>query len=83
MGKWRIMMRDILLNGTRKAFEGTLARHRANLEVYLNNPAGVGEHSDIIGEIKNLVQCIHDAKGCIEIVDQLYKKTTNNTREEF
>ena len=57
-----------ILDATIKAFEGELATHRANLQVYLNNSAGVGEHSDIIGEIKDLVQKIHDTNGCIEIL---------------
>ena len=62
------VMRELLLGATIKAFEGELATHRANLQVYLNNSAGVGEHSDIIGEIKDLVQKIHDTNGCIEIL---------------
>jgi hypothetical protein len=57
-----------LLKATKKSFEGDLAKHEANLEVYLENSAGVGEHSDIIGEIKGLVEKIDDARGCIEVV---------------
>ena len=67
--KEEILMRKILVDATKKTFDGDLAKHEANLEVYLNNSAGVGEHSDIIGEIKELVQKIHDAKGCIEILN--------------
>lgn len=29
-------------------YEGLIAKHRYNIEVYLTNPAGIGEHSDII-----------------------------------
>ena len=57
-----------LLKATKKSFEGDLAKHEANLEVYLENSAGVGEHSDIIGELKDLVEKIDDARGCIEVV---------------
>jgi len=31
-----------------KYYEGLMAKHRYNVEVYLTNPAGIGEHSDII-----------------------------------
>ena len=41
-------MRDILLEATRKHAEGNLAKHKANVEVYLNKTVGIGEHSDII-----------------------------------
>ena len=44
----------------------------ANLEVYLQNSAGVGEHSDIIAEMKNLVMQIHDADGAISILKENY-----------
>lgn len=64
-------MEAILLGATKKSFEGDLATYGANLQVYLVNSAGVGEHSDIVAEIKNLVQKIHDARGCIEIIDDL------------
>lgn len=29
-------------------YDGLIAKHRYNIEVYLTNPAGIGEHSDII-----------------------------------
>ena len=45
---------------------------QANLEVYLNNSAGVGEHSDIIAEMKDLIMNIHDADGAIKILKENY-----------
>ncbi len=42
------LMRDTLLEATRKHAEGNLAKHKANVEVYLNKTVGIGEHSDII-----------------------------------
>lgn len=29
-------------------YKGIMAKHRYNIEVYLTNPAGIGEHPDII-----------------------------------
>ncbi len=31
---------------------GEIQKHLANVEIYLNNPAGIGEHSDVIGAIQ-------------------------------
>ena len=45
---------------------------QANLEVYLQNSAGVGEHSDIVAEMKDLVMKIHDADGAISILKENY-----------
>ena len=48
------------------------AKAQANLEVYLNNSAGVGEHSDIVAEMKDLVMKIHDADCAISILKENY-----------
>jgi len=44
-------MRDLILEALRAKYEGQIQEARANIEVYLNNPAGIGEHSDIIEAI--------------------------------
>ena len=44
--------REMLLRATRKSLEGNLDKHLANIEIYLENPVGIGEHSDIIEAIE-------------------------------
>lgn len=38
--------------------EGNIAKHKMNVEVYLNNPVGVGEHSDIMETIQEEIDKI-------------------------
>jgi|TARA_R110000782_G_scaffold7323_1_gene24726 hypothetical protein len=45
-------MREMMIEAARKHAEGILALHRANVEVYLTNPAGIGEHSDVMEAIQ-------------------------------
>ena len=45
-------MRDILINATRSHLAGHINKHLANVEVYMNNTVGIGEHSDIIETIE-------------------------------
>ena len=40
-------MRTQLINATKAHANGEIQKHLANVEVYLTNPAGIGEHSDI------------------------------------
>ncbi len=40
-------MRDKLLNALKAHAAGEIQRHLANVEVYLANPVGIGEHPDI------------------------------------
>ena len=40
-------MREQLLSAVKAHAQGEIAKHRANVNVYLEHPAGIGEHSDI------------------------------------
>ncbi len=46
-------MRKQIVEALIKHAQGNVALHTANIEVYLKNPAGIGEHSDIMEAIQN------------------------------
>ena len=50
--------REQMLQAMIKHAEGHLAKHQMNVEVYLNNPVGVGEHSDIMETIQEEIDKI-------------------------
>ena len=62
-------MRNKLLDATRKHAEGHVAKHVANVEVYLNSSIGIGEHSDIIEAIELELEHIAKYQDQIEILD--------------
>jgi len=62
-------MRNRLLDATRKHAEGHVAKHVANVEVYLNSSIGIGEHSDIIEAIELELEHIAKYQDQIEILD--------------
>lgn len=42
---------------------GHIKKHQMNVEIYFNNPAGIGEHSDILEAIEkelNIIAEYHD-----------------------
>ena len=43
----------------------------ANLNNYLNNPAGIGEHPDIVEECIKLLQDLSDADGVLDTLEGL------------
>ena len=45
-------MKGRILDALQAHAEGNLELHLANIEVYLENPAGIGEHSDILEAIQ-------------------------------
>jgi len=54
-------MRDLILEALRAKYEGQIQEARANIEVYLSNPVGIGEHSDIIEAIDCQIEKIAEA----------------------
>lgn len=40
-------LRQVLINAQRSHLAGHINKHLANIEVLLENPAGIGEHQDI------------------------------------
>ena len=43
----------------------------ANLNAYLQNPVGVGEHADLVGEVVRMVEDLDRANHCIELLNGL------------
>tara|TARA_A100000172_G_scaffold72227_1_gene53263 strand:+ start:728 stop:937 length:210 start_codon:yes stop_codon:yes gene_type:complete len=53
-----INMRDKIKESLIAHAEGHIKKHSANVEIYLNNSIGIGEHSDIIETIEKELEMI-------------------------
>jgi len=60
------MKNEHLIKALIKKLEGEIAVAEANVSVYLNNPAGIGEHSDIVESIEKEVGKMAEAQDKIE-----------------
>ena len=65
-------LRFTILNGHRSEAEGNIAKAKANVEVYLNNPAGIGEHPDVLGAIQEQLDLIAHEEERIEVLDKYF-----------
>lgn len=65
-------MRLELLNAVRSHALGNISKHRANVEVYFANPAGIGEHSDIIEAIEHELAQISKYHDQLEVLDEYF-----------
>lgn len=45
-------MKDRIVESMTKYLEGKITRHVVNIEVLLNNPIGIHDHSDLTGAIE-------------------------------
>ena len=60
-------IKEQLVHATKSHLQGMFDAHIANVHVYMANPAGIGEHSDIIETIENEVEKETEEKEIREI----------------
>ena len=66
-------MTDIL-KAVRQHAEGHVAIHKANIDVYMTNPAGIGDHSDISEAVIEELKKIAEWDDVIEAIDMHWGK---------
>ena len=66
-------MREQLLRAVMAHAQGVIAKHKANVEVYLEHPAGIGEHSDITEAIQVELDKIARYDDQVEVVNKYFK----------
>tara|TARA_B100000902_G_C27275967_1_gene898873 strand:+ start:961 stop:1206 length:246 start_codon:yes stop_codon:yes gene_type:complete len=58
-----------LIEALGNQYRGNIQAARANVRVYLENPAGIGEHPDIIQSIDSQIQIIADNQEKLDILN--------------
>ena len=67
-------MRDQLVKALLAHAQGDIHKHVANVEVYLTNPAGIGEHSNIVEAIEEELNMIAKYQDQIDVINKYFKK---------
>ena len=67
-------MRDQLIKALLVHAQGDIAKHKANVEVYLANPAGIGEHSNIVEAIEEELNMIAKYEDQVQVIQKYFKK---------
>ena len=65
-------MREELIDAFIKHAEGHIAKHVANIAVYLENPAGIGEHSDIVEAIEIEMKQVAEYDDMLEMMKKYF-----------
>ena len=66
-------MRDTLIKALLAHAKGDIQKHVANVEVYLNNPAGIGEHSNIVEAIEEELNMIAKYQDQVEVINTYFR----------
>ena len=67
-------MRDQLIKALLAHAQGDIQKHVANVEVYLQHPVGIGEHSNIVEAIEEEINIIAKYQDEIDVINKYFKK---------
>ena len=68
IGEWTKMIIDAL----RKKYEAEIAAAKANIDVYNKNPAGIGEHPDLVQAVDTEMVKLADAEDKLNTLNKHY-----------
>ena len=52
---------------------GNISKAKVNIEVYLHNPVGIGEHPDVLGAIQEQLDIIAHEEERLEVLDKHFE----------
>ena len=61
-------MREKMISALLAHAQGDIQKHKMNVEVYLNNPVGIGEHSDIMEAIETELNMIAKYEDQVSVI---------------
>ena len=66
-------MRRTIIDAVRAHALGHIEKAKANVEIYLKNPAGIGEHSDVLAAIHEQLDIISTNHDRLEVLDTYFE----------
>ena len=65
-------MKEQLVSALKSKYESDYKMHKANLDIYLNTPVGIGEHPQHFEEMDKLVESMTAARDKLEVLNKEY-----------
>ena len=66
-------MREQIIKALLAHAQGDIAKHKANVEVYLTTPVGIGEHSNVLEAIEEELNMIAKYQDQIDVIQKYFK----------
>ena len=70
-------MKEQLVHALKTKYDADYQMHKANLDKYLNNPVGIGEHPQHFEEMDKLVESMTAARDKLEVLNEEYPDVTH------
>lgn len=65
-------MRQQIIDTLRSHAIGHINKHKMNVEVYLTNPVGIGDHSNVMDAIEHELKAIAEYEDQLEVLDKYF-----------
>jgi hypothetical protein len=69
--KKKVSLRTRMMQAAIAHVEGKIAYHRANVEIYLENPSGIGEHPDVMESLVSEMKQIAEYQDILEVAEDI------------
>ena len=66
-------MKEQLVQALKSKYGADYQMHKANLDIYLNNPVGIGEHPQHIEEMDKWIEQMAAAQDKLDILEKEYQ----------
>lgn len=66
-------LRDQILESLTSHAVGHINKHKMNVEVYLTNPVGIGEHPDVLEAIEAELKVIAEYEDQLQLIEKYFK----------
>ena len=63
-----------MLDALRAEAQGNIEKAKTNIEIYLHNPVGIGEHPDVLAAIQEQLDIIAHEEERIEVLDKHFNE---------
>jgi hypothetical protein len=71
------MMKLSRLKAARLHYEAKSAEAEETIKVYLTNAVGIGEHPQVMEELRGQIEILTDSKDVMLVIDELIEKFSN------
>ena len=68
-------MRREMLEALKALAIGNIKKSKMNIEIYLKNPVGIGEHPDVLGAIQDQIDLIAKEEERLEVIEKYFQET--------
>ena len=65
-------MREKMISALLAHSQGDIQKHKMNVEVYLSNPVGIGEHSNVMEAIEEELNMIAKYEDQVSVIKKIF-----------